>query len=80
MPDNSVIKPFLEAHKAEVKGMLMEEYNEAEVQELFKEEGRAEGRVDDIHSLMKTLKLSAQQAMEALQIPLSEQPYYMKML
>ncbi len=30
-------------HKAEVEGMLDTEYNEAEVKELFKEEGRAEG-------------------------------------
>ena len=39
-----MIKPFLEAHRAEVKGMLLEEYNETEVMELFKEEGRIEGR------------------------------------
>ena len=26
MPDDFLIKPFLEAHRAEVKGMLMEEY------------------------------------------------------
>ena len=44
MPDDFVIKPFLFAHKAEVKGMLLEEYNETEVMELFKEEGRIEGR------------------------------------
>ena len=44
MPDDFVIKPFLVAHKAEVKGMLLEEYNETEVMELFKEEGRLEGR------------------------------------
>ena len=39
-----MIKPFLEAHRAEVKGMLLEEYNETEVMELFKEEGGIEGR------------------------------------
>jgi hypothetical protein len=43
MPDNFVIKPFLEAHRAEVKGMLLTEYNEAEQMELFKEDGRKEG-------------------------------------
>ena len=43
MPDGFVIKPFLAAHKAEVKGMLLEEYNETEVMELFREEGREEG-------------------------------------
>ena len=44
MPDDFLIKPFLEAHRAEVKGMLMEEYNEAEVLERTREEGKEEGR------------------------------------
>ena len=46
MPDDFVIKPFLMAHRAEVKGMLLTEYNEAETMELFKEEGRTEGRAE----------------------------------
>ncbi len=46
MPENFVIKPFLEAHRLEVKGMLLTEYNEAETMELFREEGRAEGRAE----------------------------------
>ena len=41
-----MIKPFLDAHRAELKGMLLEEYNETEVMELFKEEGRIEGRIE----------------------------------
>ena len=52
MPDDFFIKPFLMAHRAEVKGMLLTEYNEAETMELFKEEGRAEGRTEGI---LKTL-------------------------
>ena len=44
MPDDYVIKQFMEAHRAEVKGMLLTEYNEARQMELVKEEGRAEGR------------------------------------
>ena len=43
MPEDYVIKSFLEAHKAEVKGMLLTEYNEAEQMELFREDGRKEG-------------------------------------
>ena len=46
MPDDFVIKPFLVAHRAEVKGMLLTEYKEAETMQLFKEEGRAEGRAE----------------------------------
>ena len=44
MPRSYVIKKLLEEHKSEVKGMLLTEYNEAEAMELFKEEGREEGR------------------------------------
>ena len=43
MPENFVIKPFLINNRAEVKGMLLTEYNEMETMELFKEEGRQEG-------------------------------------
>ena len=44
MPDDYLIKLFLEAHRAEVKSMLLTEYNEAKQMELFREEGRQEGR------------------------------------
>lgn len=44
IPDDFVTKTYLEAHRAEVKGMLLTEYNEAKAMELFREEGRAEGR------------------------------------
>ncbi len=43
MPDDFVIKPFLMAHKAEVRDMLLTEYNEAEAMELFRKEGYDEG-------------------------------------
>ena len=80
MPDDYVINPFLEAHRAEVKGMLLAEYNEAETMELFKEDGRVEGRMEDIRNLMKKLKMTAEQAMEILDIPSSERCKYMTML
>ena len=44
MPKGFEIKPYLEAHRAEVRGMLLTEYDEAEAMELFREDGRAEGR------------------------------------
>lgn len=44
MPGDYLVKPFLEAHRAEVKTMLLTEYNEAKQMELFREEGRREGR------------------------------------
>ena len=46
LPEDFITKPYLEAHRAEVKGMLLTEYNEAKAMELFKEEGREEGRIE----------------------------------
>jgi hypothetical protein len=80
MPEDYVIKPFLEAHRAEVKGMLLAEYNEAETMELFKEDGRREERVEAIRKVMEKLKYTAQQAMDFLDIPHSEQSSYLTML
>lgn len=42
-PGDFKIKDFLVYHMEEIKGMLDTEYNEAEVNEAFKAEGRAEG-------------------------------------
>ncbi len=44
MPNDSEIKPFLLNNRAEVLDMLFEEYDEAKVMALFKEEGRKEGK------------------------------------
>ncbi len=44
MPDEFEIKEFLREHQSEVKNMCITEYNEAETMELFKEEGREEGK------------------------------------
>ena len=38
------IRMFLIGNRAEVKGMCITEYNEAETMKMFKEEGREEGR------------------------------------
>ena len=43
MPKEYVIKPFLDAHKMEVSGMLLTEYNEAETMEMFKKDGEKIG-------------------------------------
>lgn len=59
MPDDYVIKGFLMGHMKEVEGMLDTEYNEAEVKELFKAEGKAEERTQQIEYMLqhgKTVK------------------------
>ena len=63
-----------------VKGMLATEYNEEEVMEKFKEDGRKEGRKEEannnIKALMETLGFTIDQAMDALKIPLNERSKY----
>ena len=44
MPADYVIRPFLIGNRAEVKGMCITEYNEAETLQMIREEGREEGR------------------------------------
>ena len=44
MPENYIIRGFLIANRAEVKGMLLTEYNEEKVLEQERKEGKAEGR------------------------------------
>ena len=59
-----------------------------EAREQAREQGRAEGRVEgieqeriiNIQNLMKSMKLTTQQAMDALMIPVSEQPKYAAIL
>lgn len=55
-----------------------------EEREEGREEGRVEGidqsRIEGIKSLMNTLTMTAQEAMEALSIPLSEQSRYLSKL
>ena len=62
MPDEFIIKPFLNAHRSEVYGMLLVEYNEAEAMELFKEDGRKEGVLDTLVSLVHDGILSVKDA------------------
>ena len=66
---------------------LMKDEIEAEVKNAVESglaegraEGRAEERIKSIRSLMKNLKLSAEQAMDSIDIPKSEHAKYLKML
>ena len=60
--------------------MMLEEYNEAEQMELFRQDGVKEGRrdlmLDHLSALMKKQGLSIQEAMDILDIPAEEQSYY----
>ena len=76
MTDTFYLKPILLKHKAEVKGMILTEYDEEEIMNGFKEEGRIEGKIDAMKNLMHSMKWSAEQAMRALLIPESEWDSY----
>ena len=43
MPEDSILKPFLNANRAEVTRMCITEYDEEYTMNLFREEGREEG-------------------------------------
>ena len=70
-----VLKEFLQNNKAEVIAMSIYEYDE-EAQEEGREEGRKESTLRHIASLMETLGLTRDQAMEALKIPETEREKY----
>ena len=62
LPKDSLIKPFLSEHKAEVTRMCITEYDEYKTMEKFKREGREEGWKEGreegearLSSLLKTL-------------------------
>ena len=84
LPKGSKLRKFLESHMAEVKRMCITEYDEARTMELFKEEGREEGReeekVSNIRKMMKRLKMTADAAMDVLEIPAEEHDRYALLL
>ena len=81
MPDDFEIKNFLISNRAEVKDMCLTEYNETETLELFRQEGRLEGRQEgrlegqqetmllNIRNLMENTGWSADKIMDMLEIP-----------
>ena len=85
MPDDFVIRPFLRAHQAEVKGMLLTEYNEAEEMERLKRtyqregqrEGLREGRIEVLCDLVRKGLLSIKDAVETADM--SEESFMEKM-
>ena len=63
--------------------LMLEEARQEGWTEGWKEgwvKGWAEGQVTSIRNIMSTLKLTAQQAMDALMIPASEQERYLELL
>ncbi|MCD7955265.1 MAG: hypothetical protein LUG93_05840 [Lachnospiraceae bacterium] len=60
--------------------MLMELYDQERITDRMLASTRKETKVEDIRNLMANLKLTAEQAMQALGIPAADQPKYQAML
>ena len=56
MPGGFVIRPYLQAHKAEVRDILLTEYDEAESMGSFRKEGNEKAAAGNLASLMRTLE------------------------
>ena len=56
--------------------MLLTEYNEIQREELLLNKGMEKGMIQAITNMMKKLKLSAEQAMDVLNIPKDKYEYY----
>ena len=80
MPNDFVIKPYLLAHKAEVKDMLLTEYNEAETMELFREEGREESLFESLTHVMESLGCTPERAFDILRVPAEKRDGYLARL
>lgn len=82
LPEHFVTRPLMLAHKAEVKGMLLTEYNEAEVLELARENARrqgisqgiSQGRVEGIVETCKALGVTFAQAVSMVSSSLGLDP------
>ena len=60
--------------------MCITEYDEAKTMNMFKEEGREEEKIFSIRKMMKNLKLTAEQAMDALEISAEDWQRYLALL
>jgi hypothetical protein len=72
LPDDSLIKPFLLANKAEVKRMCITEYDEARTFAEQREEGREEGVLATLIALVKKGILTLAQAAEEAHMTVDE--------
>ena len=92
MKNRTWMNDFLEVHEWELIDMISTEYNEELALRIARREGILEGILEgelkgelkgekntllkNIRSLMKTMKLTAKQAMDALQVPADKQAEY----
>ncbi|MDR0908270.1 MAG: Rpn family recombination-promoting nuclease/putative transposase [Spirochaetaceae bacterium] len=73
--ENGVLKDFMLEHGKEVGSMLWTEWNWDDAKEVWQEEAKAEGRMEDVTKLLK-YGLTPEQVSEALEIPINSIPVY----
>lgn len=78
--ENNILKEFLLSRKKEVIDMLDVLFDQEYVVDAAIAEAKREGEARGILNLMKDLKMTAEQAMEALSIPSEEYEKYKKLL
>ena len=76
LPENTMIRPFLLEHRAEVKDMLLTEYNEAEAMKLFfldgERKGRKEGRNATFYEMVQDRDITPERAAQKLGISVKQ--------
>ena len=88
MPETFLIRRLLLENKAEVKDMLLTEYDEVTHMRHVREEGKEEQRLKDeeefaarmvetIKNVMESMSLSPEEVMEAMKIPKSDRDKYL---
>ncbi|MCD7726463.1 MAG: hypothetical protein LUI12_13090 [Clostridiales bacterium] len=82
--DRDILKEFLESHEKEAVNIMVQLYSQREAVTEWGESQYAEGEtsatLENIRELMKNLKLTADQAMQALGIPPAKQAVYKRKL
>ena len=82
--DKDILKEYLEAHRKEVVDIMTRLYDREREMKLYVEEMRQDADTNrglkDIKNLMKNLKMSAKEAMNALGISPQDQKIYLPML
>ena len=86
--DEGIMSDILREHKAEVIGMVLNEWDSEKMRRLDREEGREEGRIEGrdatlleaIRNLVKNVGMTVEQAVKALDIPADQQAKYISLL
>ena len=78
--DDGIMSDILREHKAEVIGMVLNEWDSEKMRRLDREEARDETLVTAIQNLVKNVGMTVDQAVKALGIPADQQAKYISLL